>query len=79
MDQASALLTAKLSDILESSANVTAEDAWTKQILVVMAYSNMHAESIKSAWGDIDGATKADTVLYLVVTDGSDSNVYFAK
>jgi len=37
LDEATTLLTRKLSEILESTANVSAEDAWVKQILYVYA------------------------------------------
>ncbi|MDQ3031701.1 MAG: hypothetical protein M3Y87_04730 [Myxococcota bacterium] len=67
----------KLDDILESSANVVAEDSWVKQLLVVMAYGDMHAESIRTVWEGLDAETRADTVLYVVVTDGADDIVYF--
>jgi hypothetical protein len=67
----------KLDDILVSSANVVAEDSWVKQILVVMAYGDMHAESIRTVWDGLDAETRADTILYVVVTDGEDDPVYF--
>lgn len=67
----------KLDDILVSSANVVAEDAWVKQILVVMAYGDMHAESIRTVWDGLDAASRADTIVYVVVTDGADTPVYF--
>jgi Fibronectin type III domain len=76
-EQASALLASKLAAIQESSQNVAPEDAWVKQILVVMAYSDMHANAIEDAWLGLDEATKADTVLYVVTTDGSDGPLYF--
>ena len=70
------LLMRKLSDILESSANVAPEDRWRKQILVVMAYADMHAESIMSAWAALDPSITADTIVYVVVTDGMDEPLY---
>jgi len=76
-EQASQLLASKLAAIQESSQNVAPEDAWVKQILVVMAYSDMHADAIEDGWLGLDAATRADTVLYVVTTDGSDSPLYF--
>lgn len=70
------LLMRKLADILESSANVAPEDQWRKQILVVMAYADMHAESIMSAWSSLDPAVTADTIVYVVITDGMDEPLY---
>jgi hypothetical protein len=75
--QAESLMADKLSDILISSQNVVPEDAWVKQILLVMAYADMHAELIEAAWLGLDDATRADTIVYVVVTDGSDTPVYF--
>ncbi len=76
VDIARDLLTRKLTDILESSANVAPSDRWQKQILVVMAYADMHAESIMSAWAGLDPSVTADTIVYVVVTDGMDEPLY---
>jgi len=77
VDQAQALLDDKLADILISSANVVPEQAWVKQVLVVMAYADMHAASLEAALAEIDAMTQADTIVYMVVTDGIDTPVYF--
>lgn len=74
--QATSLLNDKLSDVLESSARVTAEDAWEKQILVVMAYGEMHSESLQAAYFTLDPSVRADTIVYVVITDGMDGPVY---
>ena len=42
-----------------------------------MAYADMHAQLIEAAWMGLDDVTKADTVVYVVVTDGEDTPVYF--
>ncbi len=70
------LLNDKLMGVLESSANVSAEDAWAKQILVVVAYADMHAGSIMTAYEALDSGVKADTIVYVVVTDGMDEPLY---
>lgn len=70
-------LEGKLDDILVSSANVVPADKWVKQLLVVMAYDDMHAATIRSIWENLDAMSKADTVLYVVVTDGDDHAIYF--
>ena len=75
--QAEDLLDGKLADILVSSANVVPEQAWVKQVLVVMAYADMHASSLEMALANIDAMTQADTIVYVVVTDGMDTPVYF--
>jgi hypothetical protein len=71
------VLEGKLDDILQSSANVAPEDAWEKQILSVIAYSEEHAASIANAWELLDDGTRADTVVVVTVTDGDDDFIYF--
>ncbi len=75
-EQAAPLIARKLSDILESTENVTAADAWRKQILHVIAYGPMHAESVRTAAGMIDSAILADTILWVTVTNGDDAFIY---
>lgn len=70
------LLTDKMSDILISSANVLPEDAWTKQILHVIAYGPMHAQSILTAEAMVAPEVRADTVLWVTVTNGDDAFIY---
>lgn len=71
-----AFLEGKLDDILVSSANVQPPDRWVKQLLVVMAQGDEHAATLRAAWQQIDAMSKADTVLYVVVTDGPDAPLY---
>lgn len=70
------LLTDKLSDVLESSANVVPEQAWRKQILHVIAYGQMHADSIVAAEAMIPAEVRADTILWVSVSDGDDAFLY---
>jgi hypothetical protein len=70
-------LKGKLSDILLSSASVSAQDAWKKQILAVLAQSPDHASAIQQAWDGLDAATKADTIVSITVTDGTDQFLYY--
>ncbi len=74
--QARALLEDKLADVLASSDNVSAEDAWVKQILHVLAYEPMHADSVVTAHAEIDPALRADTIVVVTVTDGMDDFMY---
>lgn len=74
--QASALLTDKLEDVLASSANVAPADAWIKQILHVIAYGDMHAQSIVAAHAALPPEVRADTILLVTVTHGDDDFVY---
>jgi hypothetical protein len=70
-------LQGKLDDILVSSMNVVPPDNWVKQVLVVFAYDTMHAATIRTIWEGLSPTTQANTVLYVVVTDGDDSAIYF--
>ena len=74
--QAAELLQDKLSDVLESSANVGAEDRWQKQILAILAYSPGHADAIAEAWMNLDAETRADTIVHVMVTNGQDDFIY---
>lgn len=76
IDTARDLLDGKLANVIESTANVSAADAWTKQILAVMIYNEQHLEAIDAALAQIDAATRADTVVWLTVTDGPDGFIY---
>jgi len=76
VEQAKRILEKKLGDINSSSATVSAEDRWVKQILTVFAYAEAHAVSVTSAWQAIDPALKADTIVLVTVTDGSDGFIY---
>jgi hypothetical protein len=75
-DRAKALLEKKLGDILESSANVSASDAWVKQVLYIIAYNDQHLAAVEEALGAIDDALKSDTVVMVSVSDGDDAFLY---
>ncbi|MCX4247580.1 hypothetical protein [Paraliomyxa miuraensis] len=74
--QAANLLTDKLEDILASTANVAPRDAWVKQILHVIAYADMHAQSLLAAYATLPPEVTADTILLVTVTHGNDAFVY---
>lgn len=76
VEQAQVLLEDKLGDIPSSSANVAPEDAWTKQILHVLAYGPMHAQSLEAAYDGLDPAVQLDTIVVVTVTDGDDLFLY---
>ncbi len=76
MTQAYDLLVKKLSDIQLSTANVAPADAWEKQILHVIAYTSAHADAMEQAYAMVDPAVRADTILLLTVTEGSDEFIY---
>jgi hypothetical protein len=75
--QAQTLLEGKLGDILLSSTNVAPVDAWEKQILSVLAQTPEHAAAIADAWALVDPAVRADTIVYVTLTEGDDAFVYY--
>lgn len=70
------ILTNKLDDIQQSSASVSAADAWEKQILSVVAEKPENATIVGQALDQIDVATRGDTVVVITVTEGDDAFVY---
>ena len=75
--QAQALLEDKLADILESSANVDSVDAWQKQILTVETPSADDRDVLLATVPLIDAGLRADTIIWVVQTDGEDDFLYF--
>jgi len=76
LSQAQKLLDDKLSDVSQSSANVTPADGWKKQILMVLAYADEHAKALEQAFAQANAQTKADTLLLVSVTHGDDAFIY---
>lgn len=74
--EAQRVIGGKLDDILDSSANVM-NFAWDKQILAVMAWDDVAADRVREAWDGFSPERRADTVVYVIVTDGMDRNIYF--
>jgi hypothetical protein len=70
------VLRGKLEGILESTANVSDNHRWTKQILHVFAYSADHAATLEAAWSALPAELRADTVVIATITDGADAFVY---
>lgn len=71
------LLMRKLAGINESSTLVSPEHAWVKQILFVYADTETHASVLRSEWEALDASLRADTVLYVSVSEAMDAFVYF--
>jgi hypothetical protein len=76
LDTAMMLISRKLTDIQASTAHVSAQDRWDKQILAVLAYDGQAADTVAQAWGSLDAATKADTIVVVTTTDGADLFIY---
>lgn len=77
VSQAYSVLEGKLSDILLSSASVSAADKWKKQVLSILAQDQVHADAMVQAYAMIDPATKADTIVVMTVTEGDDDFIYY--
>jgi hypothetical protein len=60
-----------------STANVSAGDAWMKQILHVFAYDEQYVEVLQAAYDQIDASTKGNTIVYITRTDGEDAFMYY--
>lgn len=73
---ATSLLEDKLGDILVSSANVNAADAWVKQILLVATPLEASRVSLETAYAGISASLKADTIVWFVVTADDDDFLY---
>ncbi|HEY3449035.1 MAG TPA: hypothetical protein VGK67_21920 [Myxococcales bacterium] len=73
---AQALLEKKLLGIIDSTKNVSAQDKWVKQVLYIFAQTQTHADSMHAAWNNVAPATKADTIVFVTITDGADGFMY---
>ena len=62
--------------MIASSANVTQEDAWERQILHVIAYGTEHLESLEAAFALMDDEIRSNTLVWVTVSDGDDEFLY---
>ena len=76
LDAATMLISRKLTDIQASSAHVSAQDKWDKQILSVLAYDAATADTVGQAWAGLDPSVQADTIVVVTQTDGDDAFIY---
>jgi hypothetical protein len=74
--EAADLLSDKLNDVLLSAQNADPADAWQHSVLHVVAYDHQYADVVEAAFADLDPAVKADTIVFVTVTDGQDDFVY---
>lgn len=75
-ERAQEILVDKLGDVLISSANVAPEDQWQKQILVVETPTVDDKALLIAAYADLDPAVKADTICWVMATEGEDEFLY---
>ena len=73
---ATSLFERKLDDIQLATAQVSAGDRWSKQMLAVLAFDAQHAEVAMAAWNGLDAETRDDTLLVVAVTSGDDLFIY---
>jgi len=66
------LLEKKLSGILESTANVSQEDAWVKQVLHVWTLQPDWVPTLQAAYDQLSPDLKADTIVLITVEANSD-------
>jgi hypothetical protein len=76
VETATTLIARKLTEIQESTANVSAGDRWDKQILAVLAWDDQAADSVAQAWGMLDPSVQADTLVVVTTTGGDDTFIY---
>lgn len=76
LDRAEEILADKLGDVLISSANVSPEDQWQKQILVVETPTVEDKTQLIAAYAGLDPAVKADTICWVMATEGDDDFLY---
>ena len=76
VERAQSLLEQKLSGVVSSTANVSDEDAWTKQILHIVAYADEHALSLQTAYELLEDDFRSDTVVWVTVSHGEDEFLY---
>jgi len=72
LEDATTLLTKKLSGVNESTAHVSPDDKWSKQILHIWTLEADWAQTVKTAWDSMDSTLKADTVVLITIEEGSD-------
>ena len=73
---AQGLLEQKLSGVNSSTANMSDEDTWSKQILHIVAYADEHAASLEAAYELLTDEIRADTVVIVTVSYGEDAFLY---
>jgi hypothetical protein len=76
VEEAEVLLDDKLSDVILSEANADPANAWERSVLHVVAYDHQYADSVETAFSQLDAAVVDRTILILTVSDGEDEFLY---
>ena len=58
------------------TANVDPSDGWQRQMLAVIAFEPAYVPILLDAWNALDAAVRADTIVYVTVTNGADDPLY---
>lgn len=74
---ATELLMRKVADLHEAATLVAPEHAWTKNLVFVYADTTAHAMTMMTAWASLDAAVRADTIVYVSVSEAMDAFIYF--
>lgn len=75
-EDAHALLSDKLSDVILSAANAAEADAWSHAVLHVITYDGSYIESLEAAYAALPSELTSDTIVVLTVTEGDDAFIY---
>jgi hypothetical protein len=70
------LIERKLDDIQLATAAASPGDAWSEQMLSILAYDQQHADVAMQAWSMLDAQTRDDTLVIVTVTSGDDLFIY---
>jgi len=76
VEEAEELLDDKLSDVILSEANADPSNAWERSVLHVVAYDHQYADSVETAFTQLDPAVQDRTIIVLTVSDGEDEFLY---
>jgi hypothetical protein len=79
--RAAALLEGKLADIISSSANVTGDHVWERQILHVLAWDEPRVVALQAGYAmlvDAESPALSNTIVIVTRTDGDDYNLFCA-
>jgi hypothetical protein len=70
------LVQRKIEDLRLATAQVSAADRWTAQMVVALAYNAQHAQVAMQAWSMLDPMVRGSTLFVTVVSDGDDLFIY---
>lgn len=75
--EATSKMTEKLLDIQDSTDYVDPADAWSKQVLHVIAWDAADAATVVTAVQGLSADVRADTIVVVTATNGNDEFIYY--